>query len=169
MADLSKRWPTQVNAAAFYGDPCGRNAQASPKWERQNLVLIPCPWPLVTAWNGGTVKSIRIHRHCAESLSAVLDAIWKAAAGDLEIVRAWGMHLYGGGYYFRPARGESWLSMHAYGCAVDFDPARNGWKNPRPNFASVPAVLEAFAAEGWIWGGSWAKKDGMHWQAARTK
>jgi hypothetical protein len=67
-------------------------------------------------------------------------------------------------------RGSHALSMHSYGCAVDFDPARNAFHNRHPSFGT-PAnryVVEAFAAEGWVWGGQWRDPDGMHFQAARV-
>jgi hypothetical protein len=79
------------------------------------------------------------------------------------------MHLFGGAYNFRVMRGGSSLSMHAYGCAVDFDPARNGFGSRNPYLAKCPAVLEAFKREGWTWGGTWKKPDGMHFQAAMPK
>jgi D-alanyl-D-alanine carboxypeptidase len=96
----------------------------------------------------------------------VLAAVWAAADQREAKIREWGMHLYAGAYNFRPMRGATNLSMHAWGCAVDFDSARNGFGDRTPNFANLPAVLNAFASEGWTWGGQWAKPDGMHWQAA---
>lgn len=76
------------------------------------------------------------------------------------------MHLYGGGYNFRLMRRSTRLSLHSWGCAVDFDPARNGFGDTTPHFEHFPAVLNAFANQGWTWGGKWSKPDGMHWQAA---
>lgn len=161
-------WPKQSEAIAFYGDPRGRNGQASPKWERENLVLVKCPWPIQTSWSGQRMSGLRVHRLCAPSLETVLAAIWKAAEGDGNRIIAWGMDLVGGAYNFRPMRGANRLSMHSWGCAVDFDPARNGFGDPKPNFAAIPQVLRAFDEEGWTWGGNWKKKDGMHFQAARA-
>jgi D-alanyl-D-alanine carboxypeptidase len=56
--------------------------------------------------------------------------------------------------------------MHSWGCAIDFDSARNSFGDTTPNFALIPQVLDAFASEDWTWGGEWRKPDGMHWQAA---
>jgi hypothetical protein len=56
--------------------------------------------------------------------------------------------------------------MHSWGCAIDFDSARNGFGDTTPNFALIPAVTDAFLAESWVWGGKWHKPDGMHFQAA---
>lgn len=163
-----KAWPRQSELSAFYGSPHGRNGLSSPSWERENLVILPSPWALETSWSGQAVRGIRIHRLCAESLASVLESIWRAASGDESKIRGWGMHLFGGSYSFRLMRGANALSAHAFGCAVDFDPARNGFGDPKPNFAAVPQVLRAFEEEGWVWGGNWKTRDGMHWQAARV-
>jgi hypothetical protein len=160
------KWIAQTNVDAFYGNPRGRNGSASPTWERANLTIIPAPWKLVTSWDGTLVRGIRIHQLCANSLQTVLESIWKASGQDEKQIRAWGMHLYGGGYNYRLMRGSNQLSMHAWGCAVDFDPAKNGFGDSTPAFANHKPVLKAFADEGWTWGGRWAKPDGMHWQAA---
>lgn len=162
------QWPDQNHTDAFYGNPRGRNGGASPKWESTNIVRIPTPWVLVTAWDFTPVRTIRVHRKCSDSLARVFEQIWRAATQQQSTIEAWGMHLYGGGYNFRAMRGSSRLSMHSWGCAVDFDPARNGFGDSTPHFANVPEVRNAFAGEAWVWGGDWRKKDGMHWQAARV-
>jgi hypothetical protein len=159
-------WPHQSEVDAFYGNPRGINGGPSAAWEQQHLVLVEAPWPLVTSWDGASVRGIRIHRNCADSLRNVLDAIWQAADRNVDTIRDWGMHLYGGAYTFRLMRGGNRLSMHSWGCAIDFDPARNGFGDTTPHFADCAAVLAAFADEGWTWGGSWTCPDGMHWQAA---
>jgi hypothetical protein len=165
-------WPLQTQRDAFYGNPRSKSnpAKVDPAWEAANLVRVDFPWKAVLAWDTDTpVRSVRIHRRCAQSLVRVLQAIWSAAGRDQATIKAWGMHLYGGGFEYRPVRGGKALSSHSWGCAVDFDPERNGYGDTTPNFANVPEVLKAFADEGWEWGGPWRPKaDGMHWQAART-
>jgi hypothetical protein len=159
-------WPHQSKVDEFYGNPRGRDGGASPSWESANIVKVRPPWQLVTAWDGAAVSGVRVHRLCSESLSRVFDTIWGAAGNDRRKIAEWGMHLYGGGYNFRLMRGSTRLSMHSWGCAVDFDPTRNGFGDSTPNFANYPQVVEAFATEGWTWGARWSKPDGMHWQAA---
>jgi hypothetical protein len=114
------------------------------------------------------ISTILVHRKCSESLLRVFDAIWKAADFKQKTVDAWGASVFGGSYNFRLMRGGNRLSMHSWGCAIDLDPARNGFGDSTPHFAQVPQVLEAFASEGWAWGGPWGKPDGMHFQAARV-
>lgn len=158
-------WPLQRDCANFYGDPRDANGKASAAWESKNLVLIKCPWTL--RYDGKPVSGIRIHKKCAESLTRVLNAIWERCGRSQEEIDRIGMSVYGGSYNFRVMRGGSSLSMHSYGCAVDFDPPRNGLGNKNP--AMDRRVIEEFEREGWEWGGHWSRPDGMHFQAARTK
>jgi D-alanyl-D-alanine carboxypeptidase len=159
-------FPKQRDVIAFYGNPRGINGNPSPKWMSENLVLVSTPWRLVTSWDGQNVRTFRIHKKCAESLTRVFADIWQAAGENQATIDHWGMNLFGGGFIYRLMRGSNTLSMHSYGCAVDFDPARNSFGDSTPHFANCPAVLKAFAKEGGTWGGRWAKADGMHWQAA---
>ena len=93
------------------------------------------------------------------------------------------------GYNCRPVAGTSALSAHAYGAAVDLDPAQNPYVTPsgihpagsarfalvdRSADAPVPpgviregdVVVRAFARIGWEWGGRWAgPKDYQHFAA----
>jgi hypothetical protein len=162
-------WPQETTAAldAYYGDPdANGDGGADPSWERDHLVRIPVPWRMVASWNTTqAISRIQIHYRCAESLSRVLAAVW-AHYGSQAAIEAARMHFYGGGYNFRLKRGLEGLSMHAYGAAVDFDPERNPLgKKHGPNMMPHP-VIDAFAAEGWVWGGTFKKRpDCMHFQA----
>ena len=161
---MSNNWPHQSQRDSFYGNPRGRNGAASPTWEARNLVRLAPPF--VMRFMGKPISAIRIHRKCADSLDRVLRAIWAASGQQQAVIDAWGMSDYAGAYNYRLTRGGASLSSHSWGCAIDFDAARNAFGDPTPNFANVPEVLKAFADEGWTWGGNWRKKDGMHWQAA---
>ncbi|NTW83388.1 MAG: hypothetical protein HGB36_08490 [Chlorobiaceae bacterium] len=43
------KWPHQSEVDTFYGNPRGRNGDASAKWESENIVMVKVPWKLVTA------------------------------------------------------------------------------------------------------------------------
>jgi hypothetical protein len=152
-------WPKQSECITFYGDP------KDPNFE-DNLVLVPIPWMCVNSWDGKTCKSIKVHRRCAQSLIRILAKIWEVSGKSQDKINQWGMNKCGGGYAYRVMRGGTSLSMHAYGCAVDFDPARNELGDVNPNLAHCIDVIRAFKNEGWTWGGGWKKPDGMHFQAA---
>lgn len=156
-------WPLQKDCDAFYGDPRGADGPSA-KFEAR-LVSVPCPW--ILRYEGKPVRGLRVHKNCAESLARVLDAIWGRFGRDQAEIDRVGMSIYGGGYNYRLKRGGNSLSMHSYGCAVDFDPERNALGNSRPTMDR--RVVECFEAEGWEWGGHWSTKDGMHFQAARTR
>ena len=84
----------------------------------------------------------------------------------------------------RPVSGSTSWSMHAYGLAIDINPFHNPYLRGDvvlPELASAytdrtdvrpgmiepgDAVVEAFAAIGWQWGGDWTSlKDWMHFSA----
>ena len=158
-------WPLQTQCNAFYGDPRSPDGNASAKWETANLTTVVPPYRMT--YDGKPIKGIRVHKKCAESLKRCLEAVWVAAGKKQSVVDGWGASIYGGAYNFRLKRGGTSLSMHSWGCAIDLDPARNGFGDKTP--AMPREVIAAFEAEGWEWGGHWSKPDGMHFQAARTR
>jgi len=162
-------WPLQEDCNEFYGNPQGAGDRPNLAWEAKNLVsIVPC---YQMFYAGKPVRSVRIHRHCAESLLAVFQKIWYEAVEKQEVVDAWGASTFGGSYNYRLMRGRNQLSMHSYGCAVDLDPSRNGHRQTKFNFSPTGAVVRSFESEGWIWGGRWKGKDvdAMHFQAARLR
>ncbi len=72
------------------------------------------------------------------------------------------------------ARHQRWdpkrpLSLHSWGCCIDFDPKLNG-VGPVENskLYQHPEFVEVFENAGWTWGGRWSRyPDAMHFQ--RTK
>ncbi len=154
------QWPLQSECAAFYGDP------DSAGWEKANLVEVPCPWPLLI--EGKTIHVISIHSKCADSLREVLAAIWEACERDLSKISALHYDQYDGSFVNRPMRGSTTKSMHAYGCAIDFDAADNPFHSETHLFTPDSIIVQKFEAAGWIWGGRWMSPDAMHMQAARV-
>ncbi len=174
-----KFWPTQAEVLSnrsVYGDPRGKDrTRMSPTWELKNIVRITPPFRMTYAGQPIT-RGIRVHRHCADSLLRVLNNLHRAAKGKQETLDHWGVSIFGGVVDYRLMRGANSLSIHSYGAAIDLDPARNGLYDRTPRFAEFPEVLDAFAMEGWRWGGDWngngssadeRKADGMHWQATQ--
>jgi hypothetical protein len=163
-------WP-QPDAAslnAFYGNPDrDNNGVADRAWEDANLVNVAPPYRMVLSWAPlSPVKTIRVHRKCADSLLRALTGIRDHYGTQVEIERL-GLHLYGGSYNFRLKRGGSTLSNHSWGGAIDINPAKNGlgvkWDESK---GMMPhAVVDVFAAEGWAWGGRWKIADAMHFEA----
>lgn len=162
-------WPRQSDVLAYrspYGDPRGRGGGvASARWQRASLVAVPCPW---TMWMGDIrITRISVHDYCAESLGRVMGKVWIRAGKKQRQIEEWHADKFGGGFNYRPMRGLSTLSMHAFGCAIDFDPENNGLGDRTPFFTSSNPLIEEFEREGWTWGGRWRSRvDAMHVQAA---
>lgn len=165
--------PTQRECDVFYGNPRGRGgAVVSQKWYAENIVYVLPLWPM----NMGTIKITRIpfHRKAAQALSDVFADIKQHF--ELAYIQAAGLQIFGGSYNYRVMRGGTALSMHAYGCAIDFDPTNNGLGDRTPKLANYRPVIDVFYKHGAIWGGDWngngdtldeRRCDGMHFQFAR--
>ncbi len=114
------------------------------------------------------MKGLQVHRLAAPSLQAALNLIWEQTGHSQAEIDRVGLSAIGGGFNWRPVRDGAGLSAHAYGCAVDFDPDRNAMGNDAPNFSQPENryVIDDFRKAGWVWGGTWERPDGMHFQAA---
>lgn len=118
-------------------------------WVSRNIVTADVPvFP-------GTV---RCHRLMIPQLRGALQEI--QAEGLAKHIRA---NEYGGCFtprhvMFDANRG---ISMHAWGLAVDFNVARNGYgQQPQMH----PRIVEIFRKWGFNWGGAWSTPDGMHFE-----
>lgn len=151
-----ERWPgrSEAEIRAVFGPP-GESQQ----------VRIDSPYPMVIAWDLGTpLRKITCHRLVAESLAGVLEALRDKYG--MEWITDHGLHLYGGCYNFRKMRGGASWSTHAWGIAIDLDPARNGLRTPWPAKAAMPVeAIELFEAAGWTSLARVIGRDAMHFQA----
>jgi hypothetical protein len=168
-------WPHQTDADIFYGNPRGRTgAVVNRSWYKNNITTIKPPFYMGLA---GPVTHIPVHKKCADAFSEWLMLVWDNASHDQREINKWGLNIFSGSYCYRPMRGLNKLSMHAYGCAIDFDAPRNALQDSTPNFAKYRAeVIEPFTKMGGVWGGDWngdgrsddeRRCDGMHFQFAR--
>lgn len=161
-------WPLESECMAFYGDPRGRNGQPNALWETANLVQIRAPYPLTYA--GKPVTLIRVHRKCADALRSALTDAWARVGADLKKAAALGMTTYDGSYNYRLKRTNSELSMHAFGCALDFDAAHNPLGRRTGRFTEDHPLVLAFKAQGATWGGNFrSTPDLQHFQFARVR
>ena len=144
---------------AFYGKP----------WEDGSLLVeVPTPFPMTYTDETATVtvKNIRFHKRAAPMLVAALAQIAKAAENDVSVLK----HVthFSGSYNFRPIRGSSRLSCHAFGAAIDFDAERLPFTyNVTPPSEMPTVVVDAFKGNGFFWGADYhGRRDPMHWQFA---
>jgi hypothetical protein len=113
-------------------------------------------------------KQLRVHGKVAPPFERVArrlaDAVKDAPAlGKL-------LASFGGTFAWRTIAGTGRRSAHSWGIAIDLDPARaEYWRDgsiERPTWKNrVPqAIVDAFEAEGFIWGGRWFHYDTMHFE-----
>ena len=155
-------WPVQRSAGltAFYGRP----------GTESNLVLVDVPYPHRLAWDlSTTVSRVRVHKKVADSLDRVLNRV--VADYGLGQIKNLRLDHYGGSYNKRRMRGGTSWSTHAWGIALDYDPANNRlrWGRDRATFAhpEYEAWWNAWEEEGWLSLGRARNFDWMHVQAAR--
>lgn len=153
-------WPSQSGVPAVFGPAGGPDCTAG----RVNL---PFAFPL--AWD----DSQRITSFsCHAKVAAPLTRIFKAAAAHYgeETFRRLRLDQFGGCYNYRPMRGGSSLSMHAWGIAVDLDPVNNGLNTPSPqakfSHSDYLPFWRIVEAEGAVSLGRTINRDWMHFQFA---
>lgn len=66
-----------------------------------------------------------------------------------------------GCFNIRKKRGLASMSLHSWGCAIDVNAAWNGL-NKEPQLSKE--FVNCFTLAGFDWGGTWTRKDGMHFQ-----
>jgi D-alanyl-D-alanine carboxypeptidase len=164
-------WPHQSSREemdAFYGDPRGRGGKPSKEWEKQYLVPVVPPWKMIYVDKKkiSRIPRFQFNKKAAPSLVRILDAIWEHYDKDQSTIDSYGLNCFGGTYNFRPIRGSSHISNHAYGCAIDLDPEHNRLGAEHGRMPSD--VVAIFKEEGWRWGGNYhGRKDWMHFEAVR--
>lgn len=100
-----------------------------------------------------------VHRRCVGLFAALLDDLVPHLTGPLVSPGCWG-------YSYRPVRGSSTLSFHAYGLAIDVNAPRNPMTTSRSAMGQMPANAgEIGRAHGCEWGGEWnGRRDLMHFE-----
>jgi len=149
-------WPHDDTASllAFYGKP----------WE-DSALIVDVPVSFVMHYEQTPVSHIRFHKRGADALAAVLKTIVGLASGKSAVLDH--VSHFSGSYNYRPVRGSSRLSCHAFGAALDFDAERLPLGTGVPSSEMPQEVVDAFKAEGFFWGGDYrGRKDPMHFQLA---
>ena len=131
------------------------------------LTTILLPYPMKLAWDLDTkVSKMRCHKLAAEPFLKVFNDLL-AHYGLKEIERL-GIDLFGGCFNYRKMRGGTSWSTHAWGIALDLDPARNKLKETaktarfaRPEYKPM---IDIFYRHGFISLGIEKGYDWMHFQ-----
>jgi hypothetical protein len=114
-------------------------------------------------------RTLTVHAKVADALARVAARLSGARARDPRLGAF--LDQLGGAFAARAIAGTRRPSPHAYGIALDLNPARTHywrWQKPGEPIAwrsTVPqSIVDAFEAEGFIWGGRWYHYDTMHFE-----
>lgn len=149
---------TDAQIIAKYGQP----------GDAEQLALLTLPYPMRIAWDiSKIVSKFQCHKLIAEPLGKVFTELL-AHYGLPEIQRL-GIDLFGGCVNVRTMRGsKSKWSRHAWGIAIDLDPARNTLKEKRTTarFArpEYKSMIDIFYKHGFISYGLEKDYDWMHFE-----
>lgn len=136
---------TSQQALKKYGTPSPSNP---------NLVL----WDVPAELEIGVIPK-RIY--CNKDMVAPLTAAFKAliATGCVTELKTWD-----GCFNIRKKRGLSSMSLHSWAIAIDVNAFENGL-GQTPKLSKL--FVSCFTNNGFDWGGTWTRKDGMHFQLSK--
>jgi hypothetical protein len=136
---------TSAQALKKYGQPSASNP---------NLVL----WDVPTELEIGLIPK-RIY--CNKDLVGPLSKAFKALidTGHVKELKTWD-----GCFNIRKKRGLASMSLHSWAIAIDVNAFENGL-NQVPKLSA--GFVKCFTDNGFEWGGTWTRKDGMHFQLAK--
>jgi hypothetical protein len=130
-----------------------------------NFTTIQLPYPMRIAWDTSkTVSKMTVHQLAAPSLLKILNEI--LIEYTLPRIQALGIDLFGGCYNYRPQRGGTEWSHHAWALAIDLHPTKNSLKQTSKTalFAKPEyyKMIEIFYRNGWYNQGVEKGSDFMH-------
>jgi len=112
-------WPLEHEADRFYGNPRGHAGSYDPNWR----AIASCI-SMSVAIAHGPASASPVHHHSSQMRRQPRTGAGSDMGGDLlsqDAADARGYSLFSGSFNFRPIRGRSALSMHAYAAAIDWD------------------------------------------------
>ena len=133
-----------------------------------NLTKFVPPYPMYIAWGEfEQIRFITCHKLIASDLENALKEILEYYG--LDFIEEHGLDMYGGCFNLRKMRGSKKWSTHAWGIALDKNPAENRWKwkKDKAQFAHprFDKMFEIFKKWGFYSLGREKGYDYMHVQA----
>ena len=112
-------------------------------------------------------QPVKFHTRAAAALGKV-SARLQTLIAQTPSLAAYVTGELGGTFEWRPIANTNRLSAHSYGIAIDIVVAKSNyweWETPFAWKNQIPqAVVDAFEAEGFVWGGRWYHYDTMHFE-----
>lgn len=149
---------TDQQIIAKYGQP----------GDPSQLVTLVLPYPMRIAWDlKSTVTKMQCHKLVSGAFLKVFQEL--LAHYGLPKLQELGIDLFGGCLNVRLQRGSTtkW-SRHAWGIAIDLDPARNGlktkWADAQFSKPEYAEMVNIFHRNGFIGYGPDKNYDAMHWE-----
>lgn len=124
-----------------YGDP-----------EKENNMTL---WDIPTELEVGIIPK---RLYCNKDLVSPLSKALKALINSGHVNE---LKTFDGCFNIRKKRGLSSMSLHSWGIAIDVNAFENGL-NKEPKLSA--GFVKCFTDNGFDWGGTWERKDGMHFQ-----
>jgi hypothetical protein len=135
---------TSQKALAKYGDP--------------NLQRAMVMWDVPAELEIGVIpKRIYCNRDMVAPLTQAFTNL--ISRGFVSELKTWD-----GCFNIRKKRGLASMSLHSWGIAIDVNAFENGL-NMTPKLS--PGFVKCFTDAGFDWGGTWKRKDGMHFQLSK--
>ena len=132
---------TSQQALKKYGDPT----------KESNMVV----WDLPSNLEVGVIpKKLYCNKDMISPLTKAISNL--ITTGHIRELRTWD-----GCFNIRKKRGLTSMSLHSWGIAIDVNAAWNQL-NMNPTLSS--GFVICFTDAGFDWGGTWQRKDGMHFQ-----
>ena len=135
------------------------SAQCLKKWGDPTIVANELKY--MTVWDVPTHLEIGVipkKLYCNKQVVAPLIQAFTNLI-DREFVKE--LKTFDGCFNVRRKRGLKSLSLHSWGIAVDVNAAWNGL-GKEPTLSE--GFIKCFTDAGFDWGGTWTRKDGMHFQ-----
>ena len=132
---------TSAQALKKYGDPV----------KESNMTI----WDVPTNLEVGVIpKRLYCNRDMVQPLSVAFKNL-------IDTGKVSELKTFDGCFNIRKKRGLNSMSLHSWGIAIDVNAA---WNALGANPTLSPEFVKCFTDAGFEWGGTWARKDGMHFQ-----
>lgn len=148
----------------YYGNPdADGDGILDVEWFRKNIVVFEAPFLMSLSWRPSEqTRRFQAHRLAGARIVSALSRI--GAYKGLPYLHEHKLDRWGGCFNFRLIRGGNELSVHSWGAAVDYCPDL-GRMGSAEDAATYPRfIVDAFEAEGFVWGGRWKRPDAMHFE-----